>query len=243
MAASPVPQEASASAMSDRRRRSAARSALLRNGDRIMIDAEQGHDRRGAIRAELASRRAAWQPRRTDYNAGAIWKYAQLVGPAHLGAVTHRVRRPKGTATRTSDRPPPRSFPPPYPIARLAPPPVPPPAPPVPPPPPPGLSAARSRPARDPTAGRRPFLTSARPRPAVGQRGRQQGVVDPQSESVPRGSLIVPERVDAPGRVHRPHRIGQPARAAGGTGAAFRVDSASPGDSAPGAKSSSVGRR
>ena len=24
-----------------------------------------------------------------DYNAGALWKYAQLVGPAHLGAVTH----------------------------------------------------------------------------------------------------------------------------------------------------------
>ena len=39
--------------------------------------------------AELASRRAAWQPRKTDYNSGAIWKYAQLVGPAHLGAVTH----------------------------------------------------------------------------------------------------------------------------------------------------------
>ena len=39
--------------------------------------------------AELAARRAAWQPRRTDYNAGAIWKFAQLVGPAHLGAVTH----------------------------------------------------------------------------------------------------------------------------------------------------------
>ena len=33
--------------------------------------------------------RAAWTPRKTDYNAGAIWKYAQLVGPAYLGAVTH----------------------------------------------------------------------------------------------------------------------------------------------------------
>ncbi len=39
--------------------------------------------------AELAERRAAWQPRRTDYDSGAIWKYAQLVGPAHLGALTH----------------------------------------------------------------------------------------------------------------------------------------------------------
>ena len=39
--------------------------------------------------AELAARRAAWMPRKTDYNSGAIWKYAQLVGPAHLGALTH----------------------------------------------------------------------------------------------------------------------------------------------------------
>ena len=39
--------------------------------------------------AELAARRAAWTPRTTDYNSGAIWKYAQLVGPAHLGAVTN----------------------------------------------------------------------------------------------------------------------------------------------------------
>jgi dihydroxy-acid dehydratase len=62
---------------------------LLRNGDRIVIDAENGTIDAALSDAELAARRAAWQPRRTDYNAGAIWKYAQLVGPAHLGAVTH----------------------------------------------------------------------------------------------------------------------------------------------------------
>jgi dihydroxy-acid dehydratase len=62
---------------------------LLRNGDRIVIDAEQGTIDVALSDAELAARRAAWQPRRTDYNSGAIWKYAQLVGPAHLGAVTH----------------------------------------------------------------------------------------------------------------------------------------------------------
>ncbi len=39
--------------------------------------------------AELAERRAAWTPRRTDCNSGAIWKFAQTVGPAHLGAVTN----------------------------------------------------------------------------------------------------------------------------------------------------------
>ena len=63
--------------------------ALLRNGDRIVIDAAKGSIDVMLSDAELAARRAAWQPRKTDYNAGAIWKYAQLVGPAHLGAVTH----------------------------------------------------------------------------------------------------------------------------------------------------------
>ncbi|HVC60005.1 MAG TPA: dihydroxy-acid dehydratase [Acetobacteraceae bacterium] len=63
--------------------------ALLKNGDKIVIDAEQGTIDMLVPEAEQAARRAAWQPRRTDYNAGAIWKYAQLVGPAHLGAVTH----------------------------------------------------------------------------------------------------------------------------------------------------------
>ena len=63
--------------------------ALLRNGDRIVVDAERGSIDVMLPEAELAARRAAWTPRRTDYNSGAIWKYAQLVGPAHLGAVTH----------------------------------------------------------------------------------------------------------------------------------------------------------
>jgi dihydroxy-acid dehydratase len=62
---------------------------LLRNGDRIVIDAEKGTIDAALSDAEFTARRNAWQPRRTDYNAGAIWKYAQLVGPAHLGAVTH----------------------------------------------------------------------------------------------------------------------------------------------------------
>ncbi|MEK9718642.1 MAG: dihydroxy-acid dehydratase, partial [Candidatus Puniceispirillum sp.] len=39
--------------------------------------------------AELAERRAAWSPRQTDYNSGAIWKYAQTVGSAEKGALTH----------------------------------------------------------------------------------------------------------------------------------------------------------
>ena len=38
---------------------------------------------------ELEARRNEWKPRKTDYNSGALLKYAQLVGGARLGAVTH----------------------------------------------------------------------------------------------------------------------------------------------------------
>jgi len=63
--------------------------ALLRNGDRIRMDATAGTMEVLLSDAELAERRAAWTPRPTDYNSGAIWKFAQTVGPAHLGAVTN----------------------------------------------------------------------------------------------------------------------------------------------------------
>ncbi len=62
--------------------------ALLRNGDRIIIDAEAGTIDVALSAEELAARRAAWQPRKTDYNSGALWKYAQTVGPAGFGALT-----------------------------------------------------------------------------------------------------------------------------------------------------------
>jgi dihydroxy-acid dehydratase len=63
--------------------------ALLKNGDRIRIDAAAGTLEVLLSDAELATRRAAWTPRSTDYGSGAIWRYAQNVGPARLGAVTH----------------------------------------------------------------------------------------------------------------------------------------------------------
>ncbi|MCA3377721.1 MAG: dihydroxy-acid dehydratase [Roseomonas sp.] len=63
--------------------------ALLRDGDRIIIDADKGTIDVALSDEELAKRRAAWKPRKTDYNSGVLWKYAQLVGPAYLGAVTH----------------------------------------------------------------------------------------------------------------------------------------------------------
>ena len=63
--------------------------ALLKNGDRIRLDAAKGTMEVLIGDDELAARRAEWKPRETDYNSGAIWKFAQTVGPAHLGAVTN----------------------------------------------------------------------------------------------------------------------------------------------------------
>ena len=63
--------------------------ALLRNGDRIVLDAVAGTIEVALDADELAARRADWVPRQTQYQSGAIWKFAQLVGPAHLGALTH----------------------------------------------------------------------------------------------------------------------------------------------------------
>ena len=39
--------------------------------------------------AELAERRKSWQPRSHDFQSGALWRYAQTVGSACDGAVTH----------------------------------------------------------------------------------------------------------------------------------------------------------
>src|SRR6202044_1707467 len=46
--------------------------ALVKNGDKIIIDADAGTIDLMVPDAELAARKAAWTPRRTDYNAGAI---------------------------------------------------------------------------------------------------------------------------------------------------------------------------
>ena len=62
---------------------------LLQDGDQIIIDAEAGRIDVDLSDDELAKRKAAWTPRGTDYNAGAIWKYAQTVGSAEKGAITH----------------------------------------------------------------------------------------------------------------------------------------------------------
>jgi dihydroxy-acid dehydratase len=63
--------------------------ALVRNGDKITIDAVAGTIDVDLTEEEFAKRRAEWKPRKTNYNSGAIWRFAQNVGPAHLGALTH----------------------------------------------------------------------------------------------------------------------------------------------------------
>jgi dihydroxy-acid dehydratase len=62
---------------------------LLRDGDIVSIDAEAGTMSVELSDAELAQRRKAWKPRRHDYQSGTLWKYAQTVGDAEKGAVTH----------------------------------------------------------------------------------------------------------------------------------------------------------
>lgn len=65
--------------------------ALIQNGDIIELDARDGM-RTMTLKvsdSELEKRRANWKPHPTDYQSGAIWKYAQTVGSAEGGAVTH----------------------------------------------------------------------------------------------------------------------------------------------------------
>jgi dihydroxy-acid dehydratase len=63
---------------------------LLQDGDVIQIDAKKGTLKVKLTATELKARRKAWTgPAETKYGSGAIWKYAQTVGGAREGAVTH----------------------------------------------------------------------------------------------------------------------------------------------------------
>ena len=63
--------------------------ALIEDGDEIMIVAETGVIDLNVAPEVLEERLKNWRPRQTDYQSGAIWRYAQNVGPAYKGAVTH----------------------------------------------------------------------------------------------------------------------------------------------------------
>ncbi len=63
--------------------------ALIVDGDTIIIDAVAGTIDLMVDAQTLADRRAAWVAPVNDYRSGALWRYAQNVGPAFQGAVTH----------------------------------------------------------------------------------------------------------------------------------------------------------
>ena len=71
--------------------------ALIETGDLVTINAMSGELNVDLTDEQLAERKAKWKgPRETIYASGALWKYAQLVGPTYRGTVTH----PGGKAER-----------------------------------------------------------------------------------------------------------------------------------------------
>jgi dihydroxy-acid dehydratase len=63
--------------------------ALIENGDIIALDAIKRTITLEVSDEELARRKANWKPRAHDYQSGSLWKYAQIVGSAEKGGVTH----------------------------------------------------------------------------------------------------------------------------------------------------------
>ena len=63
--------------------------ALIKDGDKIIIDGEKGILSVDLSDEEMEERRKSWKPRGTDYNSGTLWKYSQTVGSAQNGAITH----------------------------------------------------------------------------------------------------------------------------------------------------------
>ncbi len=62
---------------------------LLKDGDIIHIDAKKGTINVDLSKKELIKRRKKWKPKKINFGNGTLWKYAQTVGPAYLGASTH----------------------------------------------------------------------------------------------------------------------------------------------------------
>ena len=61
----------------------------IRDRDIIDIDAKKGTINVRLSKKEFASRKRKWRARKSDFGSGTLWKYAQTVGPAFLGAPTH----------------------------------------------------------------------------------------------------------------------------------------------------------
>jgi dihydroxy-acid dehydratase len=63
--------------------------AHIRDGDIITIDAVAGTIEVDVSDDEFERRKTTWSPPGNQFGSGAIWKYAQLVGPARYGALTN----------------------------------------------------------------------------------------------------------------------------------------------------------
>jgi dihydroxy-acid dehydratase len=64
--------------------------ALIEDGDRIVVDAERREINLLVSDADLAARRARWQPPKPYAITGTLAKYARLVSSASEGAVTDK---------------------------------------------------------------------------------------------------------------------------------------------------------
>ena len=62
---------------------------LLKDGDEIEIDAEKGSISVNLSDDEIKKRKSQWKPKVSNFESGTLWKYAQSVGDATNGAVTH----------------------------------------------------------------------------------------------------------------------------------------------------------
>jgi len=63
--------------------------ALVRDGDMIVLDADKGIIDIEVSAEELAARAKDWTAPAASVQSGYLWKYANEVGPARTGAVTH----------------------------------------------------------------------------------------------------------------------------------------------------------
>jgi len=62
---------------------------LIKDGDIIEMDADKGVLNVKLSSAELDKRRKAWKPKKPEFTSGYLWKYAEQVGAARGGAITH----------------------------------------------------------------------------------------------------------------------------------------------------------
>ena len=62
---------------------------LLSDGDEIEIDAKNGNINVNLSQDEINKRKSKWKPKEPNFGSGTLWKYAQSVGDATTGAVTH----------------------------------------------------------------------------------------------------------------------------------------------------------